>query len=62
MVRVREGSSSLKLALKSENGQAFPDTWLLAHLPPGTYDFWPYRSEAEGRMLYDTGWAMAAPI
>ena len=34
----------------------------LAHIPPGTYDFWPYRSEAEGQMLYDTGWAMATPI
>ncbi len=34
----------------------------LAHIAPGTYDFWPYRSEAEGQMLYDTGWMMAAPI
>jgi hypothetical protein len=95
VVRVREGSSSLKLALKSESGQAFSDIWLLmridgtvvppaisqqlftrgvrlrtnaegsislAHIPPGTYDFWPYRSEIEGQMLYDTGWMMAAPI
>lgn len=95
VVRVREGTSSLKLALKSESGQAFSDMWLLmridgtvvppavshqlftrglrlmtnaegsislAHIPPGTYDFWPYRSEAEGQMLYDVGWAMAAPI
>jgi hypothetical protein len=91
----REGSSSLKLALKSERGEAFPDLWLLmridgtvvppavsrqlfarglrlmtnaegsislAHIPPGTYDFWPYRSEAEGQMLYDAAPAMAAPI
>ena len=95
VVRVREAASSLKLALKSESGQAFSDIWLLmrldgaivppavaqqlftrglrlmtnaegsislAQIPPGTYDFWPYRSEAEGQMLYDTGWMMAAPI
>lgn len=95
VVRVREGSSSLKLSLKSESGKAFSDVWLLmridgtvvppavahqlfirglrlmtsvdgsislAHIPPGTYDFWPYRWEAEGQMLYDTAWAMAAPI
>ena len=95
VVRVREGSSSLKLALKSESGEVFPDVWLLmridgtvvppavshqlfthglrlmtnaegtislAHIPPGTYDFWPYRSEAEGQMLYDAAPAMAAPI
>jgi hypothetical protein len=95
VVRVREGSSSLKLSLKSESGKAFSDIWLLmridgtvvppaishqlftrglrlmtgvdgsislAHIPPGTYDFWPYRWEGEGQMLYDTAWAMAAPI
>lgn len=95
MIRLREGSSSLKLALKSESGEAFSDVWLLmridgtvvppavshqlftrglrlmtnaegsislAHIPPGTYDFWPYRSEAEGQMLYDAAWATAAPI
>jgi hypothetical protein len=95
VVRVREGSSSLKLALKSESGEAFADTWLLmsidgvvvppsvsrqlftrglrlrtdaegsislAHLAPGTYDFWPYRSDAEGQILYDSAPAMAAPI
>jgi hypothetical protein len=95
VVRVREGASSLNLALKSESGQAFSDIWLLmridgtvvppaithqlftrglrlrtnaegnvslAHIPPGTYDFWPYRSEAEGQMLYEAAWVMAAPI
>jgi hypothetical protein len=95
VVRVREGSSSLKLALRSESGETFSDIWLLmsidgtvvppavsqqlftrglrlmtnaegsislAHIPPGTYDFWPYRSEAEGQMLYDSAWAMNAPI
>jgi hypothetical protein len=34
----------------------------LAHIPPGTYDFWPYRSEVEGQMLYDSAWVMDAPI
>jgi hypothetical protein len=95
VVRVREASSSLKLALKSESGEAFADVWLLmsidgvvvppgvsrqlvssglrlrtdatgsislAHLSPGTYDFWPYRSDAEGQILYDSAPAMAAPI
>jgi Carboxypeptidase regulatory-like domain len=95
VVQVREGSSSLKLALNSESGQTFSDIWLLmaidativppaishqlftrglrlltnaegsislAHIPPGTYDFWPYRSEAEGQMLYDSAWVMDAPI
>lgn len=95
VVRVREGSSSLKLALKSDQGEVFSDVWLLmsidgsvvppavsqqlftrglrlmtsaagsislTHMPPGTYDFWPYRSEAEGQMLYDSAWAMNAPI
>jgi hypothetical protein len=95
VVRVPEGSSSLKLALKSESGETFPDIWLLmridgtivppavshqlftrglrlmtnaegsislAHIPPGTYDFWPYRSDAEGQMLYDAAWVIAAPI
>lgn len=95
IVRVREGSSSLKLSLKTENGKAFSDVWLLmridgvvvppavahqlfirglrlmtnpegsislAHIPPGTYDFWPYRWQTEGQMLYESAWAMAAPI
>jgi hypothetical protein len=95
VVRVREGSSSLKLALKSESGETFSDIWLLmridgtvvppavsqqlftrglrlmtnaegsislAHIPPGTYDFWLYRSQAEGQMLYETAWVMDAPI
>jgi hypothetical protein len=34
----------------------------LARIPPGIYDFWPYRSEAEGQMLYDAAWVIAAPI
>jgi len=25
----------------------------LAHIPPGNVRLWPYRSEAEGQMLYD---------
>ncbi len=86
VLRVPDGSSSLRLALKSENGDVFSDLWLLlridgtvippaiarqlasrglalitdtagsislAHIPPGTYEFWPYRTEAEGQMLYE---------
>lgn len=34
----------------------------LRHIPPGTYEFWPYRTEAEGRMLYDIASSFAAPI
>lgn len=34
----------------------------VAHIHPGTYDLWPYRSEAEGEVLYDAAWVMAAPI
>lgn len=95
VVRVPAGSSSLKLTLKSEAGDAFSDVWLmmridgvvvppsitrqltsrglslvtddagrvsLEHIPPGTYEFWPYRTEAEGRMIYDIAESFAAPI
>lgn len=95
VIRVPAGSSSLKLALKSETGDAFADVWLLmridgsvvppaiarqmvtrglslvtdaeghislAHIPPGTYEFWPYRTEAEGRLIYDMTADFAAPI
>jgi hypothetical protein len=34
----------------------------LAHIPPGTYEFWPYRTEAEGRLIYDIAADFAAPI
>jgi hypothetical protein len=34
----------------------------LQHIPPGTYEFWPYRNEAEGRTLYELAADMAAPI
>ncbi len=34
----------------------------LAHIPPGTYEFWPYRTEAEGQMIYDMAADFAAPI
>jgi len=94
-IRVPPGSSSLRLALKSEAGQAFADLWLLmrvngavvppaiarqlstrgltlmtdsegsvslANIPPGTYEFWPYRTEAEGRMLFDVAGDIEAPI
>ena len=95
VIRVPDGSSSLKLALKSEAGAPFADLWLLmridgtvvppaiarqflsrglslvtndegtislAQIPPGTYEFWPYRSEAEGQMIYDMAADFAAPI
>lgn len=95
VIRVPDGSSSLRLALKSEAGVAFSDLWLLmridgmvippavarqlltrgmslvtdaegsislAHIPPGTYEFWPYRSQVEGQMIYDVSSGFAAPI
>lgn len=89
-IRVPAGASSLKLTLKSEAGEAFPDLSLLMridgnvvppavarqlrlvtdadgrvelqHIPPGTYEFWPYRNEAEGRLIYETAMNVAAPI
>ena len=95
LIRVPEGSSSLRLALKSEAGEPFPDMILLMriggvvippaiarllgsrgfslmtneqgsisleHIPPGTYDFWPYRTTIEGQMLYETATEFDAPI
>jgi hypothetical protein len=95
VLRVPDGSSSLRLALKSENGEVFSDLWLLlridgsvvppaiarqlagrglalvtdsagsislSHIPPGTYEFWPYRTEAEGQMLYEVASDVEAPI
>lgn len=95
VLRVPDGSSSLRLALKSETGDVFSDLWLLmridgtvippviarqlasrglalvtdtagsislAHIPPGTYEFWPYRTEAEGQMLYEVASDIEAPI
>jgi hypothetical protein len=34
----------------------------LVHIPPGTYEFWPYRTEAEGQMIYEVAAEIAAPI
>ena len=95
VVRVPAGSSSLRLALKSEAGAALSDLWLLmriggtivppavarqlatrglslvtdaegsislAHIPAGTYEFWPYRNASEGQMIYDVAEDFAAPI
>ncbi|HEY0371552.1 MAG TPA: carboxypeptidase-like regulatory domain-containing protein, partial [Thermoanaerobaculia bacterium] len=95
VLRVPDGSSSLRLALQSENGELFSDLWLLmridgsvvppaiarqlasrglalvtdtagsislSHIPPGTYEFWPYRTEAEGQMLYEVASDAEAPI
>lgn len=34
----------------------------LANIPPGTYEFWPYRTEAEGQSIYEMASDFAAPI
>lgn len=34
----------------------------LQHIPTGTYEFWPYRTTAEGQMIYETATEFAAPI
>jgi hypothetical protein len=34
----------------------------LPHIPPGTYEFWPYRTTAEGQMIYEVAAEVAAPI
>jgi hypothetical protein len=95
LIRVPEGTSSLRLALKSVAGEPFPGMILLMridgvvippaiarllgsrgfslmtndegsvsleHIPPGTYDFWPYRTTIEGQMLYETATEFDAPI
>ena len=95
LLRVRDGSSSLRLMLKSEHGNPFAGLWLLvsidgtvippaiaqqlvtrgfslrtdaegsialAHIPPGTYEFWPYRTDAEGQRIYEVADGFAAPI
>ncbi|HEX8155597.1 MAG TPA: carboxypeptidase-like regulatory domain-containing protein [Thermoanaerobaculia bacterium] len=95
LVRVAEGSSSLRLNLKTDNGTPFPDVALLmridgtivppeiarllasrgfrlmtddkgsislAHIPPGTYEFWPYRSAVEGQTIYEASADVKAPI
>jgi hypothetical protein len=35
---------------------------ILERIPRGTYDFWPYRTGAEGQMLYETAADFEAPI
>jgi hypothetical protein len=95
LIRVPEGSSTLRLALQSVAGEPFSAMSLLMringiavppaiarrisslgfslvtneegslsleHIPPGTYDFWPYRTAIEGQMLYETATEFAAPI
>lgn len=34
----------------------------LAHIPPGTYEFWPYQTDLEGQILYEGANTMSAPI
>ncbi|HYI12159.1 MAG TPA: carboxypeptidase-like regulatory domain-containing protein [Thermoanaerobaculia bacterium] len=95
LIRVPEGSSSLRLALKSVADEPFSDMSLLMRIdgvvvppaiarllsshgfslvtndegslslqriPTGTYEFWPYRTTAEGQMIYETATEFAAPI
>lgn len=95
LIRVPDGSSSLRLALRTETGEPFTDVRLLlrldgmvlppevarlllprgfplvtdeegdvslAHIPPGTYEFWPYRSLSEGQLIYEVSSEIAAPI
>lgn len=95
LIRVPEGSSSLRLALQSDAGEAFSGLRLLMRIdgivvppeiarllgtrgfllvaddegrvslrriPAGTYEFWPYRTSAEGQMLYETATEFDAPI
>lgn len=95
LIRVPEGTSSLRLMLKTDAGEAFSDLRLLMridgmvvppeiarllssrgfslmtnaegsislrHIPPGTYEFWPYRTAAEGQMIYEIASEYAAPI
>jgi hypothetical protein len=95
LIRVREGTSSLRLALKSTAGEVFSAMSLLMRIdgmvvppsiarllasrglllvtneegsvslqriPPGTYEFWPYRSASEGQMLYESAADFEAPI
>ena len=95
LIRVREGSSSLRLALKTDAGEVFAAMSLLLRIdgavvppaiarmignrgfplvtneegsialqriPPGTYEFWPYRSAAEGQMLFETATEFDAPV
>jgi carboxypeptidase family protein len=94
-IRVPEGTSSLRLALKTDAGVAFSDLRLLMridgkivppeiarilgsrglslatneegnvslqHIPPGTYEFWPYRTNAEGQMICEYASEFEAPI
>lgn len=95
VLRVPDGTSSLRLALQSDDGSVFSDLWLLmridgsvvppsiarqlagrglslvtdsagsislSHIPPGTYEFWPYRTDIEGQMLYEVAGDAEAPI
>jgi len=50
-------SALLDIGLMDRQGHVEP-----LRLPPGTYDFWPYRTTAEGQLLYETATEFAAPI
>ena len=95
VLRVPPAPSSLRLALKSDEGEAFAHlrllmrvngavvppsvarylaprglslttnehgTLSLGRLAPGTYEFWPYRTDAEGQMLFEVAGEVEAPI
>ncbi|HYK05937.1 MAG TPA: carboxypeptidase regulatory-like domain-containing protein [Thermoanaerobaculia bacterium] len=34
----------------------------LDHIPPGTYEFWPYRTAPEGQLIYEVASEVQAPI
>jgi hypothetical protein len=95
VIRVPDGTSSLRMVLKSKAGEAFSNLGLLLRIdgvvvppaiasmlgsrgfslitndegsisleriPPGTYEFWPYRTTDEAQMLYEIASEFAAPI
>lgn len=95
LIRVPDGASSLRLALKSETGVVFDGLMLLMRIdgtivppavarllaaqgfslttgdegtlsleriPPGIYEFWPYRTAPEGQTIHDASADLKAPI
>ena len=50
------GSRGFSLVTNDEGSIA------LQRIPAGTYEFWPYRTSAEGQMIYETATEFAAPI
>lgn len=50
------GSRGFSLMTNEEGSISLP------RIPQGTYEFWPYRTSAEGQMLYETATEFDAPI